>query len=61
MSVQNQMEWLPLIAGILVVLFVNVFVGIVANAVDYQVVGDVQWLVWIGSLLAGALTTAGLQ
>lgn len=61
MSVRTEPELLPPLAGLLVVLFLNVLVGEIAGATGATIAGNTQILVWIGTLLAGVLTTWALQ
>jgi len=46
---------LRLIVGVLVLLLINVAAGMVANAFDTQITGNVQLFVWIGSALIAIL------
>lgn len=61
MSVQGQRGLLPAGAGVLTILFINVFIGIVAARMGFQVAGDLQLFVWIGSILTGIIVTIMLQ
>lgn len=61
MSVQTSQSPLPYLVGILVIIVINVFVGILAGRFDFQVTGDLQILVWAVSFLAGAISVIQLQ